>query len=185
MSRVRESAPFLVRATERLEGARVLDPAVRLLAPAARKLIGSPGRRRVLQGHDLGHAIHPLLTDLPIGFWTSATVLDLVGGRDSRPAARRLVGLGLVSAGPTALTGWAEWAVVDGRPQRRVGVVHAVANITAVVAYAASWRARSRGDQARGRNLALAGATVASVGGYLGGHMTSARKVSSRHPAFE
>src|SRR5690606_4987498 len=108
---------------------------VRLLAPAARKLIGSPGRRRVLQGHALGHAIHPLLTDLPIGFWTSATVLDLVGGRDSRPAARRFVGLGLLSAGPTALTGWAEWADIDERPQRRVGVVHAVANVTAVVAY--------------------------------------------------
>lgn len=180
----RPQAPPAVRLTQRLEGAKALDPAVRAIGPAAAALIGSEGRRRLLHGDWMGHAVHPLLTDLPIGFWTSATVLDLVGGEEARPAARRLVGLGVLSAVPTAVTGWAEWAAVSEPGIRRVGVVHAVSNAVAGVAYGASWFARRRGDHERGRNLALAGAAIASVGGYLGGHMTSARKVSTRHPAF-
>lgn len=185
MAASKHSAPLAVRVTERIEGARVLDPAVRALSPVAGGLIGTEGRRRLLQGDWLGHAIHPLLTDLPLGLWTSASVLDLVGGDEARPAARRLVGLGVLSAIPTAVTGWAEWGGISRRPERRVGVVHAVANVAAVVAYAASWRARRRGQDAKGRNLALAGAAVAAGGGYLGAHLNEVREVATKHPAFE
>lgn len=181
----RPSVSPAVRLAHQLESARILDPAVRAVSPLARTLIGSEKRRRLLQGDWMGHAIHPLMTDLPIGFWTSASVLDFVGGGEARPAARRLVGLGVLSAVPTAITGWAEWGAIDRQPLRRVGVVHAVSNALAGVAYAASWSARRRGDHARGRNLALVGATVASAGGYLGGHLVSARKVSTRNAAFD
>lgn len=181
----RSSTPLLVRITQRLEGARVLDPAVRALSPVAGALIGSEDRRRLLQGDWLGHAIHPLLTDLPLGLWTSASVLDLVGGKDSRPAAQRLVGLGVLSAAPTAITGWAEWASIPRRPERRVGVVHAVGNAAAVVGYAASWQARRRGEHGRGRNLALGATIVAAAAGYLGAHLNEVREVASEHPAFE
>lgn len=177
--------PFLVKVTRRLEEARALDPVVAAVKPLAGALIASQGRRSLLQGEWLGHAIHPILTDLPLGFWTSATVLDLVGGAEARPAARRLVGLGVLSAAPTAITGWAEWGSIDGQRERRVGVVHAVSSATAALTYAASWHARHLGEHARGRNLALAGAAIAAAGGYLGGHLASARKVSSRHPAFD
>ncbi|MDP8927642.1 MAG: hypothetical protein M3O70_03450, partial [Actinomycetota bacterium] len=30
----------------------------------------------VLRGRWLGHPLHPVLTDVPIGLWTSAVVLD-------------------------------------------------------------------------------------------------------------
>ena len=62
----------------------------------------------------IGHALHPLLTDLPLGFWTAATALDLRGRPQDRDASRWLVGAGLAASGPTALTGLAEWA-----PHRR------------------------------------------------------------------
>ncbi|MFS0886938.1 DUF2231 domain-containing protein [Aeromicrobium sp. 179-A 4D2 NHS] len=182
--RRRSSSPA-VRLARSVESASVLDPVVRAINPAAQALIGSEGRRRLLQGDWLGHAVHPLMTDLPIGFWTSATVLDLVGSEQSRPGARKLVGLGVLSAVPTAITGWAEWASVSRPQERRVGVVHAVSNAAAIAAYAASWRARARGEHARGRNLALVGAAVASAGGFLGGHLVSARKVSSRNAEFD
>jgi hypothetical protein len=123
------------------------------------------------------------MTDLPIGLWTSALTLDLVGGRAARPAARRLIGLGVLMALPTALTGWAEWSGTSTRDQR-VGVVHAVSNAVAAVGFAASWRARRRGRVLRGKALALTSASALGVGGYLGGHLVSARKVSSRDPAF-
>ena len=49
--------------------------------------------------------------------------------------------------------------------------MHAAANTTALALYAASWLARVRGRHAKGVALGLAGATAATVGGYLGGHL--------------
>lgn len=179
----RDAAPKVVDWTRRVEEARGLDRVARLVQPAADALVADPHRRDLLQGMWLGHALHPVLTDLPIGFWTSVNVLDLVGGKQSRPAADRLLVMGLLSALPTALTGLAEWATTAGREQR-VGVVHAGANTVALGLYTASWRARRRDRHARGVLLALAGSASAAAGGYLGGHLTAVRKVSSRHPGF-
>lgn len=166
-----------------LENATALDPAVRLLDPVADALVADAGRRDALQGRWLGHALHPLLTDLPIGFWTSASVLDLLGGTTSRRAATLLTALGVLSAVPTALTGLAEYAPIEQR-DKRVAVVHASANSAALLCYTASLSARLRRRHLRGVLLALAGSTVATVGGYLGGHLTEARKVGSHDPAF-
>lgn len=175
--------PALVSLTERLERTQALDGVVRLVQPLVDALLADPRRAALLRGTAVGHAIHPPLTDVPVGMWTSATVLDLVGGRPAQPAARRLIGLGVLSALPTALTGWAEWGTAAPR-DKRTGVVHAAANITALTLYAASWRARGKGSHLRGVVLGLVGNTALLAGGYLGGHLVEARKVSSRHPAF-
>ena len=137
----------------------------------------------MLRGDRLGHVVHPLLTDVVIDTWTSATLLDLFGGRDSSAAAQRLIGTGLLAAGPTAWTGWAEWSAAGSR-DKRVGLVHAVTNGRAIGAYSASWIARQRGRRCAGVRLALAGAAISGVGAYLGGHLAAARKVSSRHPGY-
>lgn len=179
-----ERPPAHVRWTLRLEEATALDGAVQALEPKAKSYFGTGIRGSVLRGDWLGHALHPVLTDLVIGTWTSATVLDLVGGRESSAAAQRLVGTGLLAVGPTAWAGWAEWSEA-GHREKRVGVVHAVTNAVAIGAYSASWLARRQGKHATGAKLGLAGAAVSGFGAYLGGHMTSARKVSSRHPVFE
>lgn len=176
--------PPAVAFARRLEDARLLDPLVRAVRPIADFLVADPARRDALRGKAVGHAVHPPLTDLPIGFWTSALALDLLGGRAARPAARRLVLLGLLTAPAAAATGWAEFAETGPREQR-VGVVHAVSNVTAVVGFAASWRARGRGQQARGVALALASSAALGLGGFLGGHLSSARQVGSHHPAFD
>lgn len=182
--RRRDAAPAVVSWTRRIEDSPALDRAARTVQPAADTLVANPERRDLLHGRWLGHALHPLLTDLPIGFLTSASVLDLVGGRQGQPAARRLLALGLLSAVPTAVTGLAEWAVT-GQREQRVGVVHAAANVVGLGLYTASYSAR-RGDRyARGVALALAGSAATTVGAYLGGHLAAVRKVSSRHPAFE
>jgi uncharacterized membrane protein len=122
-----------------------------------------------LRGRALGHPLHPVATDLPIGFWTSAWVLDLVGGRRARGAARTLVGLGVASALPTVATGLSDFLQLD-RSGRRIGVVHAGANAVATVLYAASFVAR-RGNHRRGVVLGHLGAASATVGGFLGGHL--------------
>lgn len=174
----------LVRWTSALEGADALDGVVRAVQPAVEMAFASGVRGQVLRGEWLGHAVHPTLTDLVLGTWASATVLDLVGGADSRSAAQRLLGVSLLAVGPTAWTGWAEWAT-SGERDKRVGLVHAATNAVAIGAYASSWLARRRGDHASGVRRALIGAAVASVGGYLGGHLAVARKVGTRNPAYD
>lgn len=124
--------------------------------------------RDLLRGRWLGHPLHPLLVQVPMGAWLSAGVLDLLPGTER--AGRVLVGTGVLAALPAALAGWTDWA--DTRPeQQRTGVVHAAANSLAVGLYAASFVARLRGRRWRGRALGYAGMTAASVGGMIGGHL--------------
>src|SRR6185312_2248481 len=121
---------------------------------------------------------HPLLTDLPIGLWVSSTTLDLVGPRDGR-AADRLLGLGILSAVPAALTGLTDWRG-EGRPVRRVGALHAALNTVALSLYTGSWLLRRRDRRALAVALSLAGGAVVGASGYLGGHMVLIQR--SPHP---
>jgi uncharacterized membrane protein len=181
--RAATALPPLAQAAVDLENDERLDPAVETLGRLTRPLAeGATGD--ALRGSWLGHALHPLLTDLPLGLWTAASALDVLGGEQARPAARRLVGLGLLAVAPTAASGWAEWHRT-GRREQRVGVAHAALNVAGVAVYAGSWGARRAGRDRLGAALALTGAGLTGLGGYLGGHLTSVRKVSSRHPAFD
>jgi uncharacterized membrane protein len=175
--------PLPTRLTVELEGEERLDPVVDAVRQVTRPLADSPAGP-ALRGEWMGHALHPTLTDLPLGLWTATSVLDLVGGANARPAAQRLLGVGLIAAGPTALSGWAEWQQA-GTSAQRVGLVHAALNITAVGLYAGSWGARRRGRHGLGVALALLGAGAASAGGYLGGHLALVRDVASRPPALD
>jgi hypothetical protein len=179
-----EQSPKLVRWTLRLEQAHALDRPVRALEPWIRIWAGAGPGGAALRGEWLGHAVHPTLTDVAIGSWLSANLLDLFGGADASASAQRLVGAGVLAAAPTAWTGWAEWSTLALR-DKRVGLVHAVSNGVAISLYAASWFARRRGRHRAGVRLALAGAAVAGVGGYLGGHLTEARLVASHDPAYD
>ena len=137
-----------------------LDAPAQKIGKAVRAIIKPGPLKNALSGSWLGHALHPLLTDVTIGSFTSAVVLDWLGGDESEPAAERLIGLGLLSTLPTVSSGYSDWAdtEVANEAVRRVGIVHAAGNFTAASLFAASWLARRRGDQGRGRALALAAA---------------------------
>jgi hypothetical protein len=162
-----------------LEQSPLVDRPAALLGAIARMVPSTP----MLKAGPLGHALHPFLTDIPIGFWTSSMVLDLVGGPGARQASQRLVAFGLLSTVPTVVTGLAEWKDTD-RAQNRVGTAHASLNATATLLYSCSYAARRQGAHGRGVVLGMAAGAVATAAGYLGGHMTIARKVGSRVPAF-
>ena len=83
-----EQPPRIVRLTRGLEEADALDRPVQALAPLVETVFGTGTRGSVLRGEWLGHAVHPLLTDVVLGTWTSASLLDLFGGSDSSTAAR-------------------------------------------------------------------------------------------------
>ena len=172
--------PALVEALARLEENEALDQPAGALARAAGAAVPRGAVRDVLTGAWVGHAVHPILTDIPIGCWTSASVLDFLGGRSSRKGATLLLALGNAAALPTIATGLAEW--LEAEPAaRRVGLVHAGANAAGLACYSASLLARLRGRHIRGAAWALAGMGAATAGGLLGGHMAFGMKVGSRH----
>ena len=156
-----------------LEENEALDGPADLARPWAQRLTAGPLRRAALQGVWLGHALHPVMSDLPIGFWTSATTLDVLQGEKAAKAADALVALGIATAVPTALAGWADWGSAPKKTQR-VGVVHAAANATALTLYTASLVQRRRGKRTSGVLLGLVAGGALGVGGFLGGHMAVA-----------
>lgn len=165
----------------RIERARGLDPVADKVAAAADLVLGARPVTSLVSGKVIGHPLHPLLVTLPIGSWSSALVLDATGRRD---AADALVGLGVLTALPTAVTGASDWRFTLGA-ERRVGFVHAVANNVAISAFALSWLARRAGRRPAGIALSLAGAMAVSVGGWLGGHLSYAQGVGVDTTAFQ
>lgn len=129
-----------------------------------------PDVAAALRGEQFEHPLHPMLTDLPIGFWTSAMVLDVVGGRRGAPMARRLVGLGVLSAVPTALTGLAEFSVIEDPAERRVAAVHGAGGGASTLLFALSWRLR-RKHRILGILVGWVAGGAATATGVLGGHL--------------
>lgn len=162
---------------DRLGGIEGLDRVGEPLRGAAARLLPPGPVRDAARGKWLGHALHPALTDVPIGLWTSAVVLDAVGGRAAEPSADRLVGLGALAAIPTAVAGLADWSESSPRA-RRQGVVHALYNTLALGLFGGSLLARRRGSRAAGKRLALLGAAALGGGGYIGAHLAYAEGVS-------
>ena len=178
-----EPPTAIVRWTLRLEDLSALDAAVQAVEPKIRSVFGTGARGAVLRGDRLGHAVHPLLTDLVLGTWTSASLLDLCGGTESSAAAQRLIGAGLLAVGPTAWAGWAEWSEAGPR-DKRVGLVHAVTNALAISLYAASWIARLRGRHGSGVETRVGGRSHVRSWRLLGLPPRVGRKLGSRHPAY-
>ncbi|MFI5837102.1 Rieske 2Fe-2S domain-containing protein [Micromonospora sp. NPDC051300] len=156
------------RLLTKLEQASGLDRVGDRLQRAVEGTLGSQRVRDALHGVWLGHPLHPAMVQVPVGAWISAAVVDLLPGQ--RRAATALVGLGTVSALPAAVAGWNDWAALS-RDQRRVGLVHAGANVVGLTLYAGSLAARLNGRHGLGRALAYLGLSAASGGAYLGGHL--------------
>lgn len=171
----------LPRQVERIDS---LDQIAGALAKAVERAApdGSPVNE-ALSGTGLGHPLHPPLTDVVIGAWTSAVALDWLAGKRGGPAADWLVALGVLSALPTAAAGLNDWATLEG-PTRRLGLVHGTTNVVATGIFGASWLARKAGRRSSGRLLALAGYGVVSLGAFLGGHLSFRRGVGVDHTAF-
>jgi nitrite reductase/ring-hydroxylating ferredoxin subunit/uncharacterized membrane protein len=172
------------KAVRRIEGTAALDRIGKPLAAAISRATRPAVIKNTLSGTWLGHQLHPLLTDLPIGSWVAAGMLDITGAGGSGRAARRLVGFGTLAAIPTALAGASDWSETYG-PEQRDGLVHALANLTAVSLQAASWLARRRGRPVAGAVLSAGGLGLVTAAAYLGGHLTYIRGVAVNHTAFE
>lgn len=174
-----EAQEWLAPVEERLQRAVI----------AAFESAGSAGTalKNFLHGVWLGHPLHPVLTDVPLGAWTAAFVLDLMEARAPRARAQQYaagadtcIAVGIAGAVGSAVTGLTDWSATDGAP-RRTGLVHAALNTTALALYAGSLLLRRRGKRPEARALAFAGAGVVTAAAYLGGTLVYRERVGVDH----
>jgi nitrite reductase/ring-hydroxylating ferredoxin subunit/uncharacterized membrane protein len=166
-----------------------LDPVAEPLTAAVRQTYeaaGESGRalKNAAHGVWLGHPLHPVLTDIPIGSWTTAMALDAAesatGDRGYGRAADVAIGIGLVGAAGAAITGLTDWSETDGRA-KRLGLMHGLLNVSATSLYAISFALRRSRSRAAGRAFSVAGLAVASVAAYLGGRLVYGERIGVSH----
>ncbi|HVB13628.1 MAG TPA: Rieske 2Fe-2S domain-containing protein [Candidatus Dormibacteraeota bacterium] len=139
-----------------------------------------------LNGTWLGHPIHPPLTDVPIGAWMGASVLDLADGGQGGglgKGADVLVALGCAGAVAAAMTGLADWQDQYGRG-RDLGTAHALINTGALALCSASLVLRLKGARGPAIGLSLLGLGAAATGGFVGGDMVFRMGVQVNRNAF-
>lgn len=171
--------------SERIERLTSLDALAEPLQKGVRAAVPEDSKLKdFLSGTWLGHPLHPPLTDVVVGTWTSALILDLFGGDGAESSADGLVGVGILAAVPTATAGLSDAAELRGAP-RRVAIVHATGNVTAIVLHTFSWAARRRGERGRGIALSALGYGFATFSALLGGHLSFGLGVGVNQTAFE
>jgi nitrite reductase/ring-hydroxylating ferredoxin subunit len=166
----------LLAVLDRLSDVTAFD---KVIEPARRAVLAAPqGVRDLLHGSWLGHPVHPVLVQVPVGTWLSAGLLDAIP--PMRPAATVLIGTGVVAAVPASLAGAADWSEQE-IGVRRLGAVHALANTAALGLYVGSLVARGKGRDVLGRVLSYAGLGLASGSAAIGGHMSYAQSAGASH----
>ncbi|MGI8811689.1 MAG: Rieske 2Fe-2S domain-containing protein [Pyrinomonadaceae bacterium] len=142
--------------------------------------------KNFLHGTWLGHPLHPAITDVPIGAWTTAAVLDgleLLGEEKYAPGADAAIAVGLVGALGAAVTGLTDWTGTTGE-RCKVGLMHGLLNVGATALYATSFFLRRRENS---RNtaigLSMLGYGVAGAAAYLGGHLVFSEQTGVDHTA--
>ena len=191
LSGLAESA---ARGIERQEWMAPVEDALQRAVAAAFKAGGNAGRavKNFLHGTWLGHPLHPALTDVPLGAWTTALVFDTLDagsrGWPWQTAARRraddAILVGIVGAVGAALAGLTDWQHTDGKA-RRTGLAHAALNTAALGLYTTSLVARRRGSRGAGRSLAVAGFGMVMASAWLGGRLVYRERVGVDHAQRE
>jgi uncharacterized membrane protein len=165
-----------------IEKQRWLEDLADNVQPAVQELLENLGDevKDLLHGKWLGHPLHPVLTDIPVGAWTAALIMDAVelmsGNESVGDAADLAVGVGLAGAVGAAVTGATDWSETEGRA-RTVGIAHALLNVAATGLYATSLAMRRSGSRRAGIGVSLLGYALASAAGYLGGHLVFSESV--------
>jgi nitrite reductase/ring-hydroxylating ferredoxin subunit/uncharacterized membrane protein len=168
-----------------------LDSVGKPLSEAVRALFRNAGpagqtTKNALHGVWLGHPLHPVLTDVPIGAWTTALAFDArevtTGDSAYGRAADFAVGVGLVAAVGAAVTGLNDWSETEGR-SRRLGLLHGLLNLSATALVATSYALRRNGSRPAARTCAAAGYGVAVAAAYLGGNLVYRERIGVTHAA--
>jgi nitrite reductase/ring-hydroxylating ferredoxin subunit/uncharacterized membrane protein len=144
--------------------------------------------KNALHGVWLGHPLHPVLTDIPIGAWATTLALDAkasaTGDRSYARAADVALAFGLAGAVGSAVTGLTDWSETDGRA-KRIGLIHGLLNVTATVFMATAYVLRRREERRAGEVCTVAGIGVALASAYLGGDLVYGERIGVTHAVVD
>ena len=180
-------------ALSRIADQPALDSIAEPLSQAVHYAYNSAGpagqqAKNAMHGVWLGHPLHPVFTDLPIGAWTTGLVLDAVAAtnhdRTMERAADVAIAVGLAGAAAAAVTGLTDWSETSGR-SRRTGLLHGLLNIAATSLYAAAFVLRKRGARATGQSCAVAGYGIALGAAWFGGDLVFDQQIGVTHAAID
>src|SRR4051794_30595497 len=166
-----------------------LDPIADPVSTAVHQAFDAAGEsgqalKNAAHGVWLGHPLHPVLTDVPLGSWTTALALDAAesatGDRGFGRAADLAIGVGLAGAVGAAITGLTDWSETDGRA-RRLGLLHGLLNVSATSLYVLSLALRRKRARSAGRACSTAGFAVATAAAYLGGNLVYSERIGVDH----
>lgn len=176
---------------DRIEQQEWLNPTEEGLQKVVHKSFQFTGGQHVknfLHGTWIGHPLHVILTDIPIGAWTAAMVFDALDSISPRRhysiAADTSIAIGLAGGLAAAATGLTDWQDIDP-PARRIGLVHGLLNVVSVALFGGSLVARRRGNRSAGRGLAVLGYCFSAAAAQLGGTLVYDRKIGVDHTSPE
>lgn len=168
-----EIATQLVESIERQNWLEPIEESVQNAVSRAFEQTGR-GVQDALNGVWLGHPLHPVLTDIPVGAWTTALLFDIAcivrRRRSYRDAADAAVGLGLAGSALAAITGLADWKDIKGK-DRRAGIVHAALNAVVASLYTGSLIARRKRARGLGQALGMVGWGLLLCSAWIGGEL--------------
>jgi uncharacterized membrane protein len=123
-----------------------------------------------------GHPVHQMLVTFPIGAFGFSVASDalhgLTGERKYSEAARLALDFGLAASAVAMPFGWIDWfAIPTGTRPKRLGLWHAVGNLTMVGLFGVSRWLRARDDQASAKLVSGAAFVLSGVGAWLGGEL--------------
>jgi uncharacterized membrane protein len=126
-----------------------------------------------------GHAIHPILIVFPLGLLATAVIFDVIYLVWDNPAmasvAFWMIAAGIIGGLLAAPFGLIDWLAIPSKTRAKtIGMMHALANVVALVLFAASWWIRTDSPQnpaAVASIISIVGLALASVGGWLGGEL--------------
>jgi uncharacterized membrane protein len=127
----------------------------------------------------LGHPIHPMLVPFPFALLATAAVFDVIGLLTS-DGTFHVISFWMIAAGllvglAAALFGLLDFLKIADRTRaKRVALMHGLGNLVMVVLFAASWWLRLGHLDDPGLLsvlLAVAGALLLAVTGWLGGEL--------------
>jgi nitrite reductase/ring-hydroxylating ferredoxin subunit/uncharacterized membrane protein len=139
-----------------------------------------------MHGTWLGHPFHAAITDVPVGAWTAAVVMDAMDEMSPSDGLKRgadaAVGIGLAGAAIAAVAGLTDWSATDGKA-RKIGLMHGLMNIAAFGLFATSYAKRKSDDRATARALGAIGFAVAAGSAWLGGNLAYKQQIGVDHTA--
>ena len=155
------------------------------------KALGEPGHtlKTFVHGTWLGHPLHPVITDIPLGAWTLAVLFDVIylfrGTHGWVSAADLTIFVGLLAALGAAVTGYTDWNETVDR-ERRVGLAHGLLNTIVIAVYLVSLIIRvAGGSRGLAIVLALIGYALVLTAAFLGGELVFSIGTGVNHHAWQ